>query len=129
MESRKDAHTVDDFVRLRAKLKYGMALSVVLVGEWVCSWGVWSHLKDIVDSFKKTMPLIMDLRNSAIRPRHWQTLMDMVGEQFDPDGEDFTLDKVRLEAQQKLCKLRVPNQFCSETSPQISYRRIFGSYT
>ena len=47
-----------------------------------------------MDSFKKTMPLIMDLRNPAMRPRHWASLMEVVGSKFDPAGPTFTLDSV-----------------------------------
>ena len=50
--------------------------------------------QDTVDSFKKTMPLIMDLRNPAMRPRHWANLMEVVGSKFDPAGPTFTLDSV-----------------------------------
>lgn len=51
-------------------------------------------VQETVDSFKKTMPLIMDLRNPAMRPRHWATLMEVVGTTFDPAGPAFTLDSV-----------------------------------
>lgn len=47
-----------------------------------------------MESFKKTMPLIMDLRNHAMRPRHWASLMEAVGVTFNPTGPDFTLDSV-----------------------------------
>ncbi len=40
------------------------------------------------------MPLIMDLRNPAMRPRHWANLMEVVGSKFDPAGPTFTLDSV-----------------------------------
>lgn len=51
-------------------------------------------MQETVDSFKKTMPLIMDLRNPAMRPRHWANLMEVVGATFDPAGPGFTLDSV-----------------------------------
>lgn len=51
-------------------------------------------LQDMVDSFKKTMPLIRDLRNPAMRPRHWANLMEVVGAKFDPASPSFTLDSV-----------------------------------
>lgn len=72
----------------------GYAKRIVKLGRDIKHWGVWAHYKETVDSFKKTMPLVMDLRNPAMRPRHWSALMDAVGEQFDPEGEDFTLEKV-----------------------------------
>ena len=36
-------------------------------------------LKERVDNLKKLMPLIGDLRNPAMRERHWKTLMEEVG--------------------------------------------------
>ena len=51
-------------------------------------------MKTVVDDFKKTMPLITDLRNPAIRQRHWDQLMQECGATFDPHGDDFTLGKV-----------------------------------
>ena len=51
-------------------------------------------LKDRTDAIKKLMPLIMDLRNEAMRDRHWKQLMDEVGKTFDPTSSDFTLQLV-----------------------------------
>ena len=42
-----------------------MGKHIVKLGREL-KWGVWSWIKEIVDSFKKTMPLIMDLRNEAM---------------------------------------------------------------
>jgi hypothetical protein len=39
------------------------------------AWPVWGWLRDTVDAFKRTMPLITDLRNPAMRERHWSQLM------------------------------------------------------
>ena len=60
-----------------------------------CSWGVWIDLKDTIDAFKSTLPLTVDLRNPAMRPRHWRQLMDDVGQEFDPNSKEFTLAKVQ----------------------------------
>lgn len=64
------------------------------LGREIKHWPVWSSIKDTVDSFKKTMPLVMDLRNDALRPRHWEQVMEQVGKRFDPTSDDFTLDSV-----------------------------------
>jgi dynein heavy chain len=61
-----------------------------------CRWSVWTDIRDTIDAFKKTMPLIIDLRNPAMRPRHWQQLMDHIGSRFDPNSDTFTLAKVTL---------------------------------
>jgi len=60
----------------------------------VKEWGTWISLKDTVDSFKRIMPLIVDMRNPAVRRRHWELVMEACGKQFDPTSEGFTLDKV-----------------------------------
>jgi dynein heavy chain len=52
---------------------------VAKLGRDVKAWPVWGWLQGVVESFKKTMPLITDLRNPAMRPRHWQELMEHVG--------------------------------------------------
>ncbi len=51
-------------------------------------------LKDRVENIKKLMPLIMDLRNEAMRPRHWNQLMEDVGKEFDPYADTFTLNLI-----------------------------------
>lgn len=57
----------------------------------------WSNLREeehLVSTFKSTMPLILDLRNPAMRRRHWEQLMKEIGRDFEPEGSDFTLDMV-----------------------------------
>ena len=74
---------------------------IVKIGREIKSWGVWQNIKETVDAFKRTMPLIVDLRNPAMRERHWAQLMDTVGEQFDPHGPEFTLASViRMQLEQ-----------------------------
>ena len=63
-----------------------------------------------MDSFKRLMPLIIDMRNPAVRQRHWNLVMEECGERFDPYSENFTLDRVvQLGLDQHA-------QFISETS-------------
>lgn len=45
----------------------------------VKGWHALDALKDSVDQFKKTLPLIVDLRNDALRDRHWSQLMEEIG--------------------------------------------------
>ena len=58
----------------------------------------WKVLDDLrenrVEGIKKLMPLIMDLRNEAMRDRHWKGLMEEVGKTFDPHADTFTLELV-----------------------------------
>ncbi|VDP22464.1 unnamed protein product [Echinostoma caproni] len=40
------------------------------------------------------MPLIMDLRNPAMRPRHWAQLKTEMNKQFDENSKEFTLERI-----------------------------------
>jgi dynein heavy chain len=40
------------------------------------------------------MPLLQDLRNSALRERHWLSIMEEIGQQFDYMSDKFTLERV-----------------------------------
>lgn len=53
--------------------------SVVKLGRDIKGWSVLPWIKDTIDAFKKTLPLITDLRNPAMRQRHWQQLMEHIG--------------------------------------------------
>lgn len=41
-------------------------------------WKVWEAMKEKVEQFRQTMPLIQDLKNPALRPRHWDALRSEV---------------------------------------------------
>lgn len=49
-----------------------------------------SKIKD----FSATMPLIQALGNTALRDRHWQSLMREIGIEFNPQARSFTLEKI-----------------------------------
>lgn len=57
-------------------------------------WEVLDASKDRVDQFRRTIPLISDLRNDAMRPRHWNTIRREMARDFDQTAEDFTLEKM-----------------------------------
>jgi len=56
-------------------------------------WQVLESLKEKVDAMKKLMPLVGDLRNPAMRERHWKQLMEEVGKTFDPRARPFQKQK------------------------------------
>ncbi|XP_078057018.1 dynein axonemal heavy chain 2 [Mustelus asterias] len=58
------------------------------------NWEIITASKNKVQQFKKTMPLITDLRNIAMRDRHWNSIKDEVQKLFDHTSEDFTLEKI-----------------------------------
>lgn len=75
----------------------------------VREWGVYVALAGSVDNVRVTLPLILDLRDEAMKPRHWRELKQELKEDFDEESEDFTLDKVfslgLLQHQEKIAAL------------------------
>ncbi|CAL1538804.1 unnamed protein product [Lymnaea stagnalis] len=58
------------------------------------NWEIVDTSKNKVDQFKRTMPLISDLKNKAMRPRHWTQIQMEMNRTFDPESQDFTLEKI-----------------------------------
>ncbi len=46
-------------------------------------WTICGSLKGEIETFKRTMPLIQDLKNQAMRDRHWEQLKEEVQKPFD----------------------------------------------
>ncbi|XP_011310250.1 dynein heavy chain 10, axonemal [Fopius arisanus] len=45
-------------------------------------------------AFRNSVPLFVELKNEAMRERHWQELMDKTGQYFDMAPERFTLENM-----------------------------------
>ncbi|KAL4220766.1 Dynein heavy chain 2 [Mactra antiquata] len=58
------------------------------------NWEVVDTSKNRVDQFKRTMPLIQDMKNKAMRPRHWDKIQTKMQRQFNHEADDFTLEKI-----------------------------------
>ncbi|XP_043933259.1 dynein axonemal heavy chain 2 [Protopterus annectens] len=58
------------------------------------NWDIVDTSKNKLDQFKRTMPLITDLRNPAMRDRHWSQIKQHVQRLFDQTSLDFTLEKI-----------------------------------
>ena len=57
-------------------------------------WPILETMKGRLQQFLDTMPLITDLKNPAMRSRHWSELQHEVGKVFNPNEASFTLEKV-----------------------------------
>lgn len=68
--------------------------AVAKLGRDIKHWHIWQATRDRIDAFKRTMPLIADLRNPAMRPRHWAQLMAAIQVDFEPASDAFTLDSI-----------------------------------
>ena len=51
----------------------------------------YNSVAEKIISFKDSIPLFADLKNEALRERHWKKLMDKTGQSFDMNPETFTL--------------------------------------
>jgi len=64
------------------------------LGRDIKKWKVWDNMKGELDKFRETVPLIADLRNKAMRSRHWAALQERIGKEFNPNSPEFTLNEV-----------------------------------
>ncbi|XP_077988088.1 dynein axonemal heavy chain 2-like [Glandiceps talaboti] len=58
------------------------------------NWDIVEVSKGKVDQFKRTMPLIVDLHNHAMRERHWIQIKNESSKEFDHTSEEFTLEMI-----------------------------------
>ncbi|NXF04124.1 DYH10 protein, partial [Smithornis capensis] len=52
------------------------------------------QLESRMKEFRDSIPLLLDLKNEALRERHWQNLMDRTGTWFEMKTETFTLENM-----------------------------------
>uniref|UniRef100_A0A8C9P5P1 Dynein axonemal heavy chain 2 n=1 Tax=Spermophilus dauricus TaxID=99837 RepID=A0A8C9P5P1_SPEDA len=58
------------------------------------NWEIIETTRSKIEQFKRTMPLISDLRNPALRDRHWDQIRDEIQREFDQESESFTLEQI-----------------------------------
>ncbi|XP_049715237.1 dynein axonemal heavy chain 2 isoform X5 [Elephas maximus indicus] len=58
------------------------------------NWEIIETTRSKIEQFKRTMPLIADLRNPALRDRHWDQVRDEIQREFDQESESFTLEQI-----------------------------------
>ncbi|XP_014244414.1 dynein heavy chain 2, axonemal isoform X2 [Cimex lectularius] len=57
-------------------------------------WTIIDNTKQKIETIKKVLPLINDLKNPALLPRHWNDIKELIGRDFDETDENFTLELV-----------------------------------
>ncbi|ETO04870.1 flagellar inner arm dynein 1 heavy chain beta, partial [Reticulomyxa filosa] len=59
--------------------------------------GRFGNGKKMIEGFRAFVPLVEDLKNPAMRPRHWEKLRKELGRSvtFDPYADDFTLGAIQ----------------------------------
>ncbi|XP_033219684.1 dynein heavy chain 2, axonemal [Belonocnema kinseyi] len=58
------------------------------------NWEIIDSSRSRVDKFRRTLPLITDLKNTAMRERHWKKVKELMDQDFDQNAVDFTLDAI-----------------------------------
>ncbi|KAL6114194.1 dnah10 [Pungitius sinensis] len=51
-------------------------------------------LEGRMKEFRESLPLLLDLKNEALRDRHWKELMQRTGTSFEMNAESFTLENM-----------------------------------
>lgn len=57
-------------------------------------WTIVASLRARLDVFLRTTPLLDDLKNPAMRERHWDQLRDEMQQSFEQASKDFTMEKI-----------------------------------
>ncbi|XP_074107880.1 dynein heavy chain 2, axonemal kl-2 [Cotesia typhae] len=58
------------------------------------NWPIIKSTRSRIDEFRRTLPLIIDLKNPAMRERHWDKVKLIIGQDFDESSEEFTLSLI-----------------------------------
>ncbi|KAJ3206517.1 Dynein heavy chain 2, axonemal [Entophlyctis luteolus] len=62
------------------------------MGKEMKEWDVFTNLREKISQCRRTIPVLQDLRNPALRDRHWNQIMEEVGKTFDPYSDKFSLE-------------------------------------
>ncbi|XP_049338447.1 dynein axonemal heavy chain 2 [Astyanax mexicanus] len=57
-------------------------------------WEIVEFSKNRIEQFKRTIPMILDLRDPAMRDRHWNQIKQEMQRSFDHNSAEFTLEKI-----------------------------------
>nr|XP_049696661.1 dynein axonemal heavy chain 2 [Helicoverpa armigera] len=58
------------------------------------NWEIIDTTRIKVDAFRRTLPLIGDLKNPCMRERHWDRIKTLMAVDFDQNSADFKLDLI-----------------------------------
>ncbi|XP_025155769.1 dynein heavy chain 2, axonemal [Harpegnathos saltator] len=58
------------------------------------SWEIVENTRSRVDKFRRMLPLITNLKNPAMKPRHWRRVKETVNRDFDETSDEFTVDTI-----------------------------------
>lgn len=55
---------------------------------------VAARLKDLVETFKGTMPIVVALWCPDLKENHWKEIQDLLQQDIDVENEEFTLNSL-----------------------------------
>ncbi|XP_044753245.1 dynein axonemal heavy chain 2 [Coccinella septempunctata] len=58
------------------------------------NWDIVESTRLKVDAFRRTLPLLSDLKNPAMRPRHWDRVRTAMNKEFDENSPDFNMGAI-----------------------------------
>jgi dynein heavy chain len=54
----------------------------------------FKKVEGVVLDFKESIPLIVNLKNDSMKPRHWETIMEFTGAKFEMNPKTLSLDNI-----------------------------------
>lgn len=57
-------------------------------------WDIVEHTRARVDAFRRTLPLLADLKNPSMRERHWDRVRKAMDVDFDQNSPEFNLEAI-----------------------------------
>ncbi|KAG2392323.1 hypothetical protein C9374_012575 [Naegleria lovaniensis] len=72
----------------------GLTSKLTAMGREVKDWGVYNTLVDKLKLISKVLPLVQELKNPAMRRRHWNELKDIIKQDFEENSKDFNFEKI-----------------------------------
>lgn len=58
------------------------------------TYGTYKMVESEIAAFQESIPLLQNLKNDALRERHWKKLMEATGKTFEMNPKTFTLDNL-----------------------------------
>ena len=86
-------------------------------------WPAYNALKQKIDDFNETCPLLELMTNKALKARHWERISVLTGHTFDFESDTFMLRNI-MEAPLLQFKEDIEVSFCRKLTEVLSWQRI-----
>lgn len=58
------------------------------------NWPIIEYTRHRIEVFKKSIPVIHEIKTPALRERHWSQIFETIGARFNPNDPKFTFDRI-----------------------------------